>query len=259
VYCVLSHAADASLLEHLNPGVSLGVLNYVSLEVVEAPDEYGRIPLHPTDGPWVKNRDVELEGQDAAVGAFALGVDFSPFPFPILDLIRVGYRATFTFNGVSEEPREGLSNMEWSQNVYAGTYSRIAIPGRIDSFEASAIVPIRIQETGYLTIRPGISYDFADSAIEGGWDRHYKERAYMRKRLDLEGENLFIEVGFCRLIRDRDMSQLKYSSRVFERYEPKHLMNRSMGFYAFWKKNKLEDGDVRLGGQTFGLGFRGAF
>jgi hypothetical protein len=243
----IGKAEEKNILTVFNPSISFS-FNANTFEVKDSPAIYGQIPAHPDDlaiGPC-KTREVKLAGVSYTDIDTSLGIDISPIPLPYLDLIKIGYVATF-FNTSYNETREGISNMEWYEyGAYAGTYSRISLPTVENSLILSLTVPVPLSDTKGLLFRSGISYDSMDSSIEGGWDRYYSEEAMVKDNVKLKGTNPFVSISFYS--HPDNNGKVKY--------------NKDSNFEIFlqWKQNSLEgttpNGDVKIGGNNIGLGIK---
>lgn len=208
---------------------------------IEIPRAYGNIPPHPDDlnvnyGPNhpCKTREVHLKSGNYS--SSVLNVDVSPIPYNLLENIKVGYKGTFILS-TANQIREGLSDMEWYEyGAFAGTYSRVKLPQRVDSFRISWLQPLQLNETWKIFAQPGISYDMWDVEVEGGWDRYYREQPMLRDSVHYSGWNPFIKVG------------------IIGYEEEKHIY---LGIAGFWEPEKIEGntsyGPVKLEGTTWGI------
>ena len=254
-----SPVAKADSADFLNDFLNIGLdlqMGGSSFTVESSPMVYGQIPPHNDDlhvlyGPnhSAGTKEVVLEGANHGGLDYSFELDISPIPAPFLQNIQVGYRATF-FDSISEETRNGLSNMEWyTHGARAGTYSRISIPSRQDSFILSLTLPIHF-ENGGIVLRGGISYDSWDTSIEGGWDRYHSEESMIKDDLKLKGENPFVNIGVYFRPNDFNSRRQKFKS----------INDGAIEFHIYYKQNDLNgsspQGDVKLSGYSAGIGLR---
>jgi hypothetical protein len=179
--------------------VSLGAES-TNMNKIRIPEAYENIPPHPDDlnvnyGPNhpCKTRKVNLKSGSFDSGVFTL--DVSPIPYGLLENIKIGYKGTFPLD-VSNQIREGLSKMEWYEyGAYAGTYSRIKLPDRIDSLRISWLQQSQLNEISKVFVQPGISCEMWNVEMQGGWDRNHEEQPMLRSSGNYIGLNPFIAAG----------------------------------------------------------------
>ena len=190
--CQTVQQSNRPFSDRLGFGVDLGG-EYHKYNIA-VPERFGDIPAHPDD-QGSKTRKVNLTSGECTYST--IGFSLSPLPVDnFFSNFQIGYRRSVP-GDTANQIRDGLSKMEWYEyGAYAGTYTRIKV-GSIDQFRVSYRQKFQFsdQDSPFVVLEGGFSWDTFQGDIEGGWDRYYTESPEVKENVKAKSGSPFISVG----------------------------------------------------------------